>query len=241
MKSLPPFVKDIRGSRHGRLVVEEFVEVANRRSKWLCRCDCGNMTTVLGCNLRKELKTKSCGCLQVEMMRAIGLVCPSGSKAPRGATKDRLQKIYRGMIDRCTNPGRNYYLNYGARGISVCQEWMDDFDSFFLWAVNNGYSESLTIDRIDNDGNYSPSNCRWADRTRQSNNTRRNYWICAFGERKSLSDWSRDPRCKVHKVTIKARIKAGMTPEIAISTPPLPAVERSNIRWGKARAAQLAP
>ena len=104
-------------------------------------------------------------------------------------TKNRLYRIWADMKRRCKNSDRPNYKNYGGKGIRVCQEWENSFDSFREWALNNGYSDDLSIDRIDNDGNYEPSNCRWATAKEQANNKRNNLHIKYKGETRTLAQW----------------------------------------------------
>ena len=104
-------------------------------------------------------------------------------------TKNRLYRIWADMKRRCKNSDRPNYKNYGGKGIRVCQEWENSFDSFREWALNNGYSDDLSIDRIDNDGNYEPSNCRWATAKEQANNKRNNFYIEYKGETRTLAQW----------------------------------------------------
>jgi hypothetical protein len=124
------------------------------------------------------------------------------------------------MRSRCQNEKEACYPRYGGRGISVCPEWDQSYESFRNWAVSAGYREGLSIDRIDNAGNYEPSNCRWATRTEQSNNTRRNVMLTAFGETKNMTEWSMDPRCVVSFPALSLRIqRRGWDAERAITTP----------------------
>ena len=129
---------------------------------------------------------------------------------------ERLYSIWRKMHFRCESESHKEYWNYGGRGIKVCEEW-NSFVNFCVWAMGNGYQDDLTIDRIDNDGNYEPSNCRWATQETQCNNRRVNVLITVDGETKTAAQWGRlmnvDPRliCK--------RIKRGWTPEKAIQPP----------------------
>ena len=121
------------------------------------------------------------------------------------------------MKNRCNNQNDKNYKNYGARGIKVCDEWQNSYDLFRKWAINNGYKESLTIDRADNNGNYCPENCRWATREQQNNNTRQNHYIEYNGEIKTLSEWA-----KTYGLTrscLKARIRNQWQIERALKTP----------------------
>lgn len=105
-------------------------------------------------------------------------------------TKTRIHSIYKGMKDRCRYKTNDNYMRYGGRGIKVCEEWLSDFMNFYNWAINNGYKDNLTLDRIDSNGNYEPSNCRWLTYKEQANNTRRNNYITYNNETHSLTEWA---------------------------------------------------
>jgi hypothetical protein len=123
------------------------------------------------------------------------------------------------MKTRCRPDNTRTKVNYHDRGIAVCDEWKDDFVAFRDWARATGYRDDLTIDRIDNDGGYSPDNCRWVDYKTQRRNTRVNLYLTAFGETKTAADWIDDPRCQVCKVTFYGRIHRGWPTELAITLP----------------------
>lgn len=143
--------------------------------------------------------------------------CNKPGNITHGQSKTRLYKIWKAMIQRCEYQNGLAYKNYGARGISVFAEWRKDFESFRLWSNENGYSENLTLDRINNDDGYNPSNCRWVDRKIQANNKRTNVVVYAFGETKTLMAWSEDPRCKVCYSTLYDRhITRGIDIETSI-------------------------
>ena len=121
------------------------------------------------------------------------------------------------MISRCNEPKNQKYYAHGARGISVCDEWLNDYDAFYIWAIENGYKVGLWIERIDNNGNYEPSNCRWATRKEQMRNTRRNHFVEYRGERKTIAEW-----CEILKLnysTVNGRINRGWSAERAFETP----------------------
>lgn len=175
-------MKDYSGYRFGRLTVLGFSHTNKGQSFWNCICDCGNITTVGQGNLRSG-KTKSCGCLRREN--------PSRIKT-NNLSKTRIHKIYHNMKARCLNPNLERYKDYGKRGIKICDEWLGKFvgfNNFCKWAFENGYDESLTLDRIDNDGNYCPENCRWVDKKTQRRNSRNIINIKIGNETKCLKDW----------------------------------------------------
>lgn len=157
--------KDMMGETFGRLTVVKCMGVNRRHSYvWLCSCSCGNTTIVDGNCLRRG-NTKSCGCLNHENH----ILRPN--RRVHGQSGTRLYRIWKRMKSRCYNKNTEDYKKwYGSKGVKVCDEWKNDFQAFYDWAMANGYSEELTIDRIDPYGNYEPDNCRWADaKTQQSN------------------------------------------------------------------------
>lgn len=180
--------QDLTGKRFGRLVVTKYL--GNYR--WECKCDCGKITEVASEHLKAN-RIRSCGCLFFDTVRTHGL------------TNSRLYKIREGMIDRCYNTHSRSYKDYGERGISICKEWRNDFMSFYNWALNNGYQEDLSIDRIDVNGNYEPSNCRWIPMGEQSKNTRKNVYFTYNGKTQVLSDWARE--FGIPSTTFRRRIK----------------------------------
>lgn len=174
-----PFLSNEDGVRYGRLVVIHEVPKTSTNRLVLCRCDCGNEKIVLLKNL-KNGATKSCGCLHRAIMQKHGK-----SHAP-------IYDTYRSMIKRCYNPNHKSYKSYGGRGIVVCEKWRGGFLPFYQWAVDNGYKEGLTLDRKDNNGGYSPENCRWVDLITQANNRRDNVWYDFNGVKMTLAQICRE-------------------------------------------------
>ena len=168
---------DLTGMKFNMLTVIERVGVdSSGRVLWRCICDCGNETIVPSYGLTSN-HTKSCGCLMVTAHQT------------HGQSYSHLYQIWHGMKMRCVNPNMQDYSRYGGRGINVCDDWNDNYESFQDWALNNGYSEDLTIDRIDPNGNYEPDNCQWASKKEQANNRRNNLRYSMNGEAHTLSEW----------------------------------------------------
>ena len=164
----------LEGKRFGKLVVIEFVGFKNHLSVWKCKCDCGNEKNVIGAYLTNG-ETKSCGCLQKEVVTT------------HGGSNSKLYQVYQSMIQRCCNKKAQEYERYGGRGITVCKLWLSDFANFRKWAMKNGYKEGLTIDRVNNDGNYCPENCKWSTMKEQAQNRSTNVFIEYKGIRLTLS------------------------------------------------------
>lgn len=172
---------DMAGMRIGRLTVVSRAENTNQnKAQWLCKCDCGKEVVVSRRHL-KDFSTLSCGCYAKEKARE--------RHTTHGMKRTRLYRIWAGMKDRCCNPKSKYWDRYGERGISVCDEWRNSFESFQSWAMSNGYKENLTIDRIDNSKGYSPDNCRWATYKEQENNRSNNRLLEHSGEVHTISEW----------------------------------------------------
>lgn len=177
---------ELTGQKFNRLTVIEYVGQNDRNlSLWRCRCDCGNEIVRTG-NAILQGHTKSCGCAKK---------CRHDVKKKKhGGSYDALYDVWVQMRRRCHNPKSSAYSYYGGRGISVCEEWRDEgtgYISFRAWALQNGYTKGLTIERVDVNGNYCPENCKWIPKARQSDNTRRTIWIEYNGEKHNLKQWSR--------------------------------------------------
>lgn len=174
---------DLTGQKFGRLTVIERAENRGNQTMWFCRCECGNAKVIAG-NALKGGATVSCGCYQKEMT--------SKKHKTHGGTGTRLHRIWQNMKARCYRKSAREYENYGGRGITVCKEWLHSFQAFYDWAMENGYADNLTIDRIKNDGNYCPENCRWITNKEQQNNRRDNVVYEFNGQSKNLSEWSEE-------------------------------------------------
>lgn len=190
------------GNKFGRLmVIEELPERKHGGRVYRCKCDCGNIIDVRK-DMLKSGNTKSCGCLQRETASIIGK-----NKVKHGKCGTRLYKIYRHIINRCYNKNDISYSNWGERGVIMCDEWKNDFMTFYEWAINNGYQDNLTIDRINVNGNYEPCNCRWTTPKTQANNRRSNVHLTYNGKTQTIKQWAEELNCNY--TTILARYHAG--------------------------------
>ncbi len=199
---------DLTGQHFGSLTVVERSENAkDGGAKWLCKCDCGNESIVSAGNL-KSGHTQSCGCYEREQTIK--------RSTKHGKCGTRIYQVWRDMKNRCCRPLTHSYKTHGARGISVCAEWLHDFQAFYDWAMANGYADNLTLDRIDTNGNYEPSNCRWATQKEQANNKRNNHLVTYKGETKTITQWAETTGIK--RQTIQKRLKNGWSVERTLET-----------------------
>lgn len=191
-KSRSKYFTDLTGQRFGRLTVVRFIKPEEREAKqynWWCKCDCGKEIKACAYKLKKGLQ-KSCGCLKEEMKPMIG----EKSKKYKYSNK-RLYSIWKGMVNRCYDKRNIRYKDYGGRGIRVCSEWKESYDSFAKWAIENYYSPNaehgmFTIERKDIDGDYCPENCCWITNKEQQKNKRTTVYLEHNGEEKSVVEWS---------------------------------------------------
>ena len=197
--------QDLTGQKFNKLLVLKQVRKNKGKTYWLCKCDCGKETIVEGYKL-KTGHIRSCGCLQREInIKRL---------TTHNLSKSRLYEIWCAIKNRCLNKNLKTYKNYGGRGITVCQEWLNDFKTFYDWAINNGYSDGLTIDRINNNGNYEPDNCRWASRKTQANNRRTCKTFTYNGVTKNYKHWC--SFLKINYSTFYSRISRGWKIENAL-------------------------
>ena len=215
---------DLTGKRFGKLVVIERAKdhvssSGQHRVAWLCQCDCGNQKIIVGKELRYN-NTKSCGCLAKSLS--------SKRLKTHGLTKHRTYSILTNMHERCCNKEDKRYKDYGGRGIKLCDEWNRDIvgsvnaiKNFYQWSLNNGYREDLSIDRINNDGNYKPSNCRWATQKEQQNNKRNNHILTYNNESLTMPQMAR--KYKINYEIFRRRIYRGWNIEKALFAPIIPA------------------
>lgn len=205
------------GTRFFRWVtLTEVRLISNKTGRYIqCRCDCGTVKEVLAHDL-KTGSSVSCKCFNKEVN--------SQRKTTHGGNRvgkrERLYSIWKGMKSRCSNPRIPSYSAYGARGITVCEQWRGDYVSFRNWALASGYHDDLEIDRRDNDGGYCPENCRWVTHKQNANNKQQSVYLTAFGETKTMIDWANDPRCVPQYGALQVRVRNGWETEKALTTTP---------------------
>lgn len=173
---------NLLGKKFNRLTVIEYIGVEKNHRMWRCRCECGNQLISDSARLIGGY-VKSCGCINVEAQLE--------SHFKHGMSNTRLHRIWSGIKKRCFNSNVPEYKNYGGRGIKMCDEWKDNFSSFYEWSILHGYNDKLSIDRIDVNGNYDPKNCRWVDDETQRNNKRNNRYALYKGQKMTIAQVAR--------------------------------------------------
>lgn len=194
MEKQPHTLIDLTGERFGNLTVIER-DINNAKSgnaRWVCKCDCGNMVTVIGSHLRSG-HTKSCGCKKI-------------GEISKGRSKERLYRIWTRMHKRCENKKDEHYKWYGANGVKVCEKW-SDYDIFKEWALKHGYAQDLSIDRINVHGNYCPENCRWTTMKKQANNKTNNRIVSIDDQKYTVSELA--DKLHIQPYTIYNQLKLG--------------------------------
>ena len=200
---------DLSGARFGRLVVVGIAGKKGKRLCWLCKCDCGSEHLASG-DVLKNGHVKSCGCLKAE-------VDAKGTRFRHGLSKSSEHKIWCGITERCHNKKSKFFMRYGGRGITVCRRWKT-FENFYA-DMGPRPSSAHTLDRVNNNGNYEPSNCRWATPEEQANNKSSNVMISIDGETKTLAQWCRETG--VDSDLASQRInREKWSPVDAVTTPP---------------------
>lgn len=203
--------KDLTGQKFNMLKVISFAYIKDSHSFWNCVCDCGKETIVCGSRLTRGL-TKSCGCL-IKSTPHIR----SKESYKHTVEKDRLYSIFMEMKRRCYNKNCRSYKHYGARGITICNEWLENPQQFRDWAFAHGYQDHLSIDRIDVNGIYEPNNCRWVSSKEQANNRRSNLKITFNGKTMTAAEWCELKGWNRH--VIPERLRKGWSLEKTMTTP----------------------
>ena len=200
---------NIVGKKFGRLLVIEKANSLNGCTRWRCLCDCGNECIVQSSSL-KSGNTKSCGCYKRENAKKLYSTVRQNDK--------KLYSVWNGIKQRCYNKNSKSYHNYGGRGIKMNDDWANDYKTFYEWAMKAGYKYGLEIDRIDNDGDYCESNCRFVNKEIQANNKRNVKLYTINGITKSLPQWCRE--YDIDYYTVRQRVfKLGWCIEKALTTP----------------------
>lgn len=182
--------EDLTGKRYGKIKVLSMKGHENGTIIWNCVCDCGKELEVSTGRLNSG-HVQSCGCVKKERLIK--------QNTTHGKSNTRLYEIWIGMKKRCYNSNCSAYESYGGRGICICNEWLSDFMNFYIWAMGSGYNDNLSIDRIDVNGNYEPSNCRWATTDEQSSNKRDTVYYEMFGLKKPLTEWCKYAEIKYYR------------------------------------------
>lgn len=201
-------LNDLTDKTFGKLRVIGMAERTQKKTFWVCECECGNKKEIRSDSLTSK-RTSSCGCVK-KMQDAINLKTSDRIKNATYTSKTRLYRIWQLMHDRCLNPNNTRWDNYGGRGIAICGEWQrPNFENFKNWALVNGYNEKLSIDRIENDGNYESDNCRWSNNKDQCNNRGNNVKITMNGQTRNMKQWCEE--LKLDYGLVSSRHQRGMS------------------------------
>ncbi|ALA13465.1 HNH endonuclease [Bacillus phage AvesoBmore] len=195
------------GRTISRLHIERIV-VTNKRKYFECLCECGKNTTAR-CDSVLSGKIQSCGCLRDETTKEV--------HTKHGDSHERLYIIYKNIKARCYNKNHDSYIRYGAKGIFMCDDWKNSYNVFKEWSESNGYADSLSIDRVDNNKGYAPTNCRWVDMYTQANNTSKNIRIYYDGREDTLPNWCRELDYDYHR--LRRLYQKGVTDPIKLFIP----------------------
>lgn len=197
------------GQRHGRLTVVKLHEYRKYHAYWLCLCDCGNSIITKASRL-KEGRVKSCGCLQYEQQCRVHL-----HNVTHGRSMLPIYKVWSSIKQRCHNPANPKFPYYGGRGIGMCDRWRNSFENFF--ADVGEAPEGMSIDRIDTNGDYEPTNVRWATRQTQQNNMRSNRLLTLNGTTQTLTQWA--SALRLNSRTLRSRVRYGWSDKDILTTP----------------------
>lgn len=203
-------MRNIIGEKHGLLEVLSFEKSEKKKNHWRyyykCKCECGKIKIINRDSLVSN-KTQSCGCLKKQRVKE--------ANSKHSLSQTRIYKIYKDIKKRCYNPKSSNYKIYGGKGVVMCEEWLNNFMNFYNWSIKNNYNDSLTIDRIDVNGNYEPSNCRWTTMKQQANNKTNNIYYEYNGEVFTGTQLSKKTGIKYN--TIRSRISSGMSIDEALN------------------------
>ena len=199
--------KDLTNNTFGKLIAKEKTR-KGKKIYWKCSCECGNLKEVASCHLISG-SISSCGCEKKLKLSIANTV--------HGKSKSRLYRTFNHMKGRCYRKNDSHYKNYGGRGITICNTWLENFVNFYNWAIENGYEEHLTIERIDVNGNYEPANCKWIKSIEQASNTTRSNFIYYKEEKYTISQISR--KFNIKRKTLYRRLELGWELEKALTKP----------------------
>lgn len=204
-------IKDLTGNVYDRLTVIGYSHSENGKTYWECLCSCDaekpieeRKIHIICGKYMQDGSTTSCSCKRKEHIRTVSQHTNKKTRTNKPLYK-QLSNIWRTLINRCHNPNYKGYSFYGAKGVYVCNEWRDSFDTFYEWAMGHGYAKGMELNRLDHSRNYMPDNCEWMPKGFSASTTSRNLLATIGNKTLSLSEWSRDPECEVSYATIRKR------------------------------------